>query len=74
MIDEKELPFLKHTSYINTAQPVTFPLNDINKARKMGIITDSIRTKIIGTIESCRTLSPKQIKMIKERLRSKSNN
>lgn len=61
-----ELSFLKHDSYINTAQVYTFSEREIKSAQNMGKISDIIKAQIVKLVESSKYLSPNQINLIKK--------
>lgn len=60
----KDFPFLTHTSYIHTANPIKIYPNEINKATFKGLLPDHIKSEIIKVVNGCRYLSPNQKKLI----------
>lgn len=61
-----ELPFLKHDSYINTANLFHIGKKDLETAKPLGELTDDIKQAIIKNIEGHGHLPPLHINLIIE--------
>lgn len=61
---------MTRNSYINIPTICTFGQHELDKAEKIGFLPKNIKDKIIGVVNSCRYLTPKQKELISKNLSS----
>jgi hypothetical protein len=67
-VSQSEIPSLQHDSYINTAEIVTFPKNEIDNADKTGTLPPRVRKRVREIVISHRHLSPMHKKIVLDNL------
>lgn len=60
--------FLEQDSYINTATPITIYSQELNKAQKVGVLTDSLKSEIVKVVKECGYLIPIHMQLVENNL------
>jgi hypothetical protein len=63
-ISPNELPFLKHDSFVNTGEMVTFGKMDLSKAQLLGHLPDHKKREVAAIVANHPYLPAGQVKIV----------